>query len=125
MIVIHSFIASPTHNASVDKMFAPVHAPKRSRATLPPRSPSFSSYRWFCKLGIEHKIPDHSAFSRARNERFRDSCACSKVRKPEKHWRFSHQHHTVVGMITICSALASLLSFRFRSRVALELEFVA
>jgi transposase len=31
------------------------------------------AYRWFCKLGIEHKIPDHSAFSRARNERFHDS----------------------------------------------------
>jgi hypothetical protein len=31
------------------------------------------AYRWFCKLGIEHKIPDHSAFSRTRNERFRDS----------------------------------------------------
>src|SRR5205823_12938131 len=31
------------------------------------------AYRWFCKLGIEQKIPDHSAFSRARNERFRDS----------------------------------------------------
>ena len=31
------------------------------------------AYRWFCKLGIEHKIPDHLAFSRARNERFRDS----------------------------------------------------
>jgi transposase len=31
------------------------------------------AYRSFCKLGIEHKIPDHSAFSRARNERFRDS----------------------------------------------------
>ena len=31
------------------------------------------AYRWFCKLGIDHKIPDHSAFSRARNERFRDS----------------------------------------------------
>lgn len=31
------------------------------------------AYRWFCKLGIEHKIPDHSAFSRARNERFRES----------------------------------------------------
>ena len=31
------------------------------------------AYRWFCRLGIEHKIPDHSAFSRARNERFRDS----------------------------------------------------
>ena len=31
------------------------------------------AYRWFCKLGIEDEIPDHSAFSRARNERFRDS----------------------------------------------------
>jgi len=28
------------------------------------------AYRWFCKLGIEDAIPDHSAFSRARNERF-------------------------------------------------------
>jgi transposase len=31
------------------------------------------AYRWFCDLGIEDKLPDHSAFSRARNERFRDS----------------------------------------------------
>src|SRR6202167_671123 len=31
------------------------------------------AYRWFCGLGIEDKMPDHSAFSRARNERFRDS----------------------------------------------------
>ena len=31
------------------------------------------AYRWFCGLTIEDKIPDHSAFSRARNERFRDS----------------------------------------------------
>ena len=31
------------------------------------------AYRWFCDLGIEDTIPDHSAFSRARNERFRDS----------------------------------------------------
>src|SRR6188472_2025506 len=31
------------------------------------------AYRWFCKLGIEDAVPDHSAFSRARNERFRES----------------------------------------------------
>ena len=31
------------------------------------------AYRWFCGLSIEDKIPDHSAFCRARNERFRDS----------------------------------------------------
>src|SRR5206468_8612035 len=31
------------------------------------------AYRWFCGLGIEDTIPHHSAFSRVRNERFRDS----------------------------------------------------
>lgn len=31
------------------------------------------AYRWFCDLGLEDAIPDHSAFSRARNERFRQS----------------------------------------------------
>ncbi len=30
------------------------------------------AYRWFCGLGIEDKIPDHSAFTRARHERFRE-----------------------------------------------------
>ena len=28
------------------------------------------AYRWFCGLSIEDRLPDHSAFSRARNERF-------------------------------------------------------
>src|SRR5438034_10263173 len=31
------------------------------------------AYRWFCGLSIEDKITDHSAFSRARNDRFCDS----------------------------------------------------
>lgn len=31
------------------------------------------AYRWFCGLSIEDKLPDHSAFSRARNERFGES----------------------------------------------------
>src|SRR3954470_2022030 len=31
------------------------------------------AYRWFCGLGIEDKIPDHSVFSRARSERFLES----------------------------------------------------
>ena len=29
------------------------------------------AYRWFCGLGLEDDIPDHSVFSRARHERFR------------------------------------------------------
>jgi transposase len=37
------------------------------------------AYRWFCGLSIEDKVPDHSAFSRARNERFRDSAIFRRV----------------------------------------------
>ena len=33
------------------------------------------AYRWFCGLSIKDNVPDHSAFSRARNERFRDSAS--------------------------------------------------
>jgi len=31
------------------------------------------AYRWFCRLGLEDAIPDHSTFSRNRHGRFRDS----------------------------------------------------
>jgi hypothetical protein len=37
------------------------------------------AYRWFCKLGIEDAIPDHSAFPRARNERFRQGDVFRRV----------------------------------------------
>jgi transposase len=37
------------------------------------------AYRWFCGLGIEDKVPDHSVFSRARNERFCDSDVFRRV----------------------------------------------
>jgi transposase len=37
------------------------------------------AYRWFCGLNIEDKIPDHSAFSRARQERFRNSDIVRRV----------------------------------------------
>jgi hypothetical protein len=30
------------------------------------------AYRWFCHLGIEDKVPDHSTFSKNRHGRFRD-----------------------------------------------------
>ena len=36
------------------------------------------AYRWFCRLGIEDGIPDHSVFCRARDERFRESDACAE-----------------------------------------------
>jgi transposase len=43
------------------------------------------AYRWFCKLGIEDAIPDHLAFSRARNERFREGRSPSRQRLTIRH----------------------------------------
>jgi hypothetical protein len=37
------------------------------------------AYCWFCSLSIEDRIPDHSAFTRARNERFRDGHVFRRV----------------------------------------------
>src|SRR5713226_2546463 len=37
------------------------------------------AYRWFYGLSIEDRIPDHSAFTRVRNERFRDSDILRRV----------------------------------------------
>jgi len=48
------------------------------------------AYRWFCRLGLEDKVPDHSSFSVNRHGRFRESgilrkvfeetvCACMKA----------------------------------------------
>ena len=31
------------------------------------------AYRWFCRLGLEDKVPDHSSFSKLRHGKFRDS----------------------------------------------------
>ena len=37
------------------------------------------AYRWFCGLSIEDRIPDHSVFSRARNERFHEGAVFRTV----------------------------------------------
>jgi IS5 family transposase len=46
---------------------------------LPRTAGQSGIYRWFCGLSIEDKIPDHSAFSRARHERFRESDLLRRV----------------------------------------------
>lgn len=37
------------------------------------------AYRWFCRLGLEDKVPDHSTFSKNRHGRFRQSEAFRHV----------------------------------------------
>ena len=51
----------------------------RSERALWREVPVNLAYRWFCGLSIEDKVPDHSAFSRARNERFGDSAIFRSV----------------------------------------------
>src|SRR3954463_15400456 len=37
------------------------------------------AYRWFCRLGLDGAVPDHSTFSKNRHRRFRDGAApCSR-----------------------------------------------
>ena len=31
------------------------------------------AYRWFCRLGLDGRVPDHSTFSKYRHGKFRDS----------------------------------------------------
>ncbi|PWC31924.1 IS1182 family transposase [Azospirillum sp. TSO22-1] len=37
------------------------------------------AYRWFCRLGLEGDVPDHSTFSKNRHGRFRDSDLLRKL----------------------------------------------
>ncbi len=37
------------------------------------------AYRWFCRLGLEDTVPDHSTFSKNRHGRFRESDAFRHV----------------------------------------------
>jgi transposase len=37
------------------------------------------AYRWFCRLGLDCDVPDHSTFSKNRHGRFRESDLLRKL----------------------------------------------
>src|SRR5262249_8977118 len=39
------------------------------------------AYRWFCRLGLDGAVPDHSTFSKNRHGRFRGRALPSRVRE--------------------------------------------
>src|SRR3977135_1824602 len=41
------------------------------------------AYRWFCRLGLDGDVPDHSPFSKNRHGRFRDSAASTKPKSSD------------------------------------------
>jgi transposase len=40
------------------------------------------AYRWFCRLGLDGDVPDHSTFSKNRHGRFRESDLLRWHRRP-------------------------------------------
>ena len=40
------------------------------------------AYRWFCRLGLEGEVPDHSTFSKNRHGRFREPICCANCSRP-------------------------------------------
>ncbi|MBV8913402.1 MAG: transposase [Acetobacteraceae bacterium] len=54
------------------------HTAHRLSARYPLRAaalrggPPHLAYRWFCRLGLHGRVPDHSTFSKNRHGRFRD-----------------------------------------------------
>src|SRR6202162_2433878 len=51
----------------------------RSERRLCEELPLNLAYRWFCRLGLDGVVPDHSTFSKNRHGRFRDSDLLRKV----------------------------------------------
>jgi hypothetical protein len=53
------------------------------------------AYRWFCRLGLDGDLPDHSTFSKNRHGRFRESDLLREL------------FETVVARCTLCRESAS------------------
>ena len=75
------------------------------------------AYRWFCRLGLEGDVPDHSTFSKNRHGRFRDSDLLRNRPEPPQNGQAAPQqadHHARVSGInvartaqTICQGASS------------------
>src|SRR6056297_2980440 len=46
------------------------------------------AYRWFCRLGLSDRVPDHSTFSKNRHGRFRDKGTAAP---PDRRCRVWHR----------------------------------
>jgi IS5 family transposase len=84
------------------------------------------AYRWFCRLGLDGDVPDHSTFSKNRHGRFRESDLLRKLfetifrsglwTKLGVHWQFRWLR-VVVGTISP-DAQFSLLAWRHLTALA-------
>jgi hypothetical protein len=84
------------------------------------------AYRWFCKLGIEDAVQDHSAFGvlARRNERFRDgdvkgraNLACARL---QQSGGFGYRDYSPVGL----GACHGEASFQGMVEIAIKAQLV-
>jgi transposase len=58
------------------------------------------AYRWFCKLGIEDAVPDHSAFSRARKRVFSRG-GCFSPRVAQERTQPAAENHLILNILSV------------------------
>jgi transposase len=56
------------------------------------------AYRWFCRLGLDSEVPDHSTFSKNRHGRFRESDLLRKLFETIFRFRIAGE---IIGSLTI------------------------
>src|SRR3981189_3030661 len=71
------------------------------------------AYRWFCRLGLDGEVPDHSTFSKNRHGRFRD---CDLLRKLFETRSGLHGYrkpdHPISGHSESCSGVRQVMIAR-------------
>src|SRR4051812_22411716 len=74
------------------------------------------AYRWFCRLGLDGDVPDHSTFSKNRHGRFRDSDLLRRLFETVLRRCMDVRHHLACGQGCYWNPFA----FKTVSAVALE-----
>lgn len=78
------------------------------------------AYRWFCRLGLEDEIPDHSSFSKNRHGRFRENDAFRKLFESVV-WRCMTEGLIGGEGFAVDASIVKADASRLRSRPAMNL----
>jgi hypothetical protein len=78
------------------------------------------AYRWFCGLGIEDKVPDHSVFSRGRNLVINSPLYRAKGVDQRTMARGSARRHRHLTLLLLCFLQTSPMLCRLRTKAAVD-----
>jgi transposase len=80
------------------------------------------AYRWFCRLGIHDRVPDHSTFSQTRHGRFRDSDAFRDLFESvlRRCIGLSYIGGSVIAIRNKCGSTQSILAAQCQGLASIE-----